>query len=164
MGAYKYLRRAWKKPGAIYKPQTLAWRRGGVTERLERPTRINRARALGYKAKQGFVVARTRIRKGGRKRPKIWKGRKPRSYGRFFTAKQSKQALAEKRAARKFMNMEVLNSYYVGEDGKYRYYEVILVDASHPAIRGDMNVNWMLDHRRRAFRGLTSAGKKGRGL
>lgn len=164
MGAYKYLRQAWKKPAAIYKPQTVSWRKQPVVQRLEGPTRPGRAHALGYKAKQGFVVVRTRIRKGGRKRPKIWKGRKPRSYGRFFTTAQSKQVIAEKRAARKFPNLEVLNSYSVGGDGKYHYFEVILVDSHHPAVARDRDISWIANQRRRAFRGLTSAAKKSRGL
>jgi ribosomal protein L18 len=37
--------------------------------RLVRPTRPDKARRLGYKAKQGFVVYRVRVRRGGRKRP-----------------------------------------------------------------------------------------------
>lgn len=164
MGIYKYLRQAWKEPKAIYKAQSRLWRQQSVIERLDKPTRINRARALGYRAKQGFVIARVRTRKGGRKRPKIWKGRKPRSYGRFFTTKQSKQALAEKRASRKFPNLEVLNSYPIGQDGKYHYFEVILVDSHHPVIRADPKINWILNQRRRVFRGLTSAAKKSRGL
>ncbi len=164
MGLYKYIRQTWKKPKAIYKDSSRLWRKQEVVERLVRPTRLGRAHALGYKSKQGFVVVRTRIRKGGRKRPKIWKGRKPRSYGRFFTTAQSKQALAEKRAARKFPNLELLNSYFVGEDGKYHYFEIILVDVHHPAISKDPSLKWLLEQRRRVFRGLTSAGKKSRGL
>ena len=48
------------------------WRKGNAIARLERPTSPSRARSLGYKAKQGVVVARARIRRGGRrkKRPK----------------------------------------------------------------------------------------------
>ena len=37
--------------------------------RVPRPTRPDKARRLGYKAKQGFVVYRVRVRRGGRKRP-----------------------------------------------------------------------------------------------
>ncbi len=140
------------------------WRRQSVIKRLERPTRPDRARSLGYKAKQGFVMARIRIKKGGRRKPSVRKGRKPRSLGVFFNPKQSKQANAERRTVRVFPNLEVLNSYYVGEDGKYKYYEVILVDKSHPVIKNDKGINWILNQRRRAFRGLTSASRKGRGL
>ena len=145
-------------------PRAKQWRRQPVMKRLNKPTRIARARALGYKAKQGYVVVRTRIKKGGRRRPTLHKGHKPRSMGLFFTTKQNKQAIAERRVARKFPNLEVLNGYYVGEDGKYKYYEVILVDKHHPVIKADKNINWITTQRRRAFRGLTSAGKRSRRL
>ena len=37
--------------------------------RLTRPSRPDKARRMGYKAKQGFVVYRARIRRGNRKKP-----------------------------------------------------------------------------------------------
>ena len=76
------------------------------------------------------------------------------------------QWIAEERANRKFPNLEVLNSYYVGEDGKYYWYEVILVDPQAPEIKADKELNWICSgkHRGRVFRGLTSAAKKSRGL
>lgn len=45
-------------------------------------------------------------------------------------------------------------------------YEVILVDPSHKAIRRDPRINWIVKpvHKHRELRGLTSAGKSGRGL
>jgi large subunit ribosomal protein L15e len=76
----------------------------------------------------------------------------------------NKQAIAERRAARKFPILEVLNSYNVGRDGNYNYYEIILVDKHHPSIQNDRDVSWVVNQRRRAFRGLTSAGRKSRGL
>lgn len=36
--------------------------------RASRPSRPDKARRLGYKAKQGFVIYRVRVRRGGRKR------------------------------------------------------------------------------------------------
>jgi large subunit ribosomal protein L15e len=80
--------------------------------------------------------------------------------------KKSVQRIAEERTAKRFPNMEVLNSYWVGVDGKHRYYEVILVDPVHPAILNDPKINWISNasNTRRVLRGKTSAGKKGRGL
>ena len=37
--------------------------------RLTGPSRPDKARRLGYKAKQGYVVYRVRVRRGGRKKP-----------------------------------------------------------------------------------------------
>jgi len=71
---------------------------------------------------------------------------------------KSLRLIAEEKAARKFPNLEVLNSYWVGEDGRYKWYEVILVDRTLlPELR-------LGKGRGRVFRGLTSAGKKVRGL
>ncbi len=135
--------------------------------RLEKPTNIARARTLGYKAKKGFVVVRVRIRKGSglHKRPTM--GRRPKRMGiKKLTRRLNIQAIAEQRANRKFKNCEILNSYYIGDDGKMHYYEVILVDTSAPEIVSDKDINWICDKNQkgRGFRGLTSRGKKSRGL
>jgi len=141
----------------------IKWRKEPSIKRIPKPTRIDRARRLGYRAKQGFVVVRASIRKGGRRRPTIRKGRKPSKRGLVhFTTQQSLQAIVEKRVARAFSNLEVLNSYYVGEDGQNKYFEVILVDPNHPVIKADKKINWICRQRRRVFRGLTSAAKKSR--
>ncbi len=164
---YKYLRRAWlSNPGAS-KERLLQWRKEPVVVRIERPTRLDKARRLGYKAKQGIVVVRVRVRKGGRDRPRPRMGRKPKKYGMLtYYPSKSLRWIAEEKAARKFPNLEVLNSYYVGEDGVYKWFEVILVDPHHPAIKSDKELNWITRpaNRGRVFRGLTAAGKKSRGL
>ena len=74
--------------------------------------------------------------------------------------------IAEERAADKYPNTEVLNSYYVGEDGFYKYYEIILVDKNQPTIYKDNRISWISEpqNKGRVYRGLTSAGYKGRGL
>ena len=118
----------------VSKEKLIGWRRESVFTRIDHPTNNKRARSLGYKAKQGYVLVRTKIRKGARYRPKPMKGRNPSKMGLKYTPKQSLQTLAEKRVARKFPNLEVLNSYYIGQDGKYFFYEVILLDPSKPEI------------------------------
>ncbi|MEW5760909.1 MAG: 50S ribosomal protein L15e, partial [Candidatus Thermoplasmatota archaeon] len=130
-----------------------------------KPTKLYRARELGYKAKQGYIIVRARVRRGGLRKRAIRRGRKPHSKGiEKITMKKSIRRIAEERVAKKYPNMEVLNSYKVGEDGKHKYYEVILVDPDHPSIKKDKKINWICDKKGRAYRGLTSAGKKGRGL
>ena len=164
MGMYKYLEENWRKGKFDLRSKILEWRKQNAVVRIEKPTRVDKARRLGYKAKQGFVLVRVRIKKGGRKRPKPAKGRRPKRYGRVkFSPQLSLQAIAEQRANRKFPNLEVLNSYYVGDDSVYEWYEVIMVDTHHPAIRNDKDVK-ILNQRKRAFRGLTSAGRRARGL
>ncbi len=135
--------------------------------RLDKPTNIARARNLGYKAKKGFVVVRVRIRKGSGKHKRPVSGRRPKRMGvKRLTRRLNTQAIAEQRASRRYRNCEVLNSYFIGEDGKNRYFEVILVDPQAPEIRADKELNWICSqkHRGRAFRGLTSRGKRSRGL
>jgi large subunit ribosomal protein L15e len=45
------------------------------------------------------------------------------------------QSTAEERVGRRCGNLRVLNSYWVNQDGVYKYYEVILVDPNHKAVR-----------------------------
>jgi len=170
--AYKYIAEAWEKPEASFVKELMwhrliEWRKQPSIFRVEKPTRLDRARKLGYKAKQGFIITRVRIRRGGLNRPRPRSGRKPRRMGSAkYKPAKSLQLIAEERAARKFPNLEVLNSYWVGEDGRYKWFEIITIDPAHPAIQADKDVNWICEkpHKRRVFRGLTSSGKKMRGL
>jgi len=170
--AYKYIAEAWTKPGKSFvkelmRQRLIEWRRQPVVSRIEKPTRLDRARKLGYRAKQGFVMARVRIRRGGLRKQRPKAGRRPKRMGvKKFKPAKSLRLIAEERAARKFPNLEVLNSYWVGEDGRSKWFEIIMVDSQHPAIKADKGINWICQkqHRRRVFRGLTSSGKKVRSL
>ncbi|ADM28076.1 LSU ribosomal protein L15E [Ignisphaera aggregans DSM 17230] len=169
---YAYMALLWKRPyegehGLLMKQRLIKWRREPSIVRIEKPTRIDRARRLGYKAKPGIIVVRVRVRKGGLRKPRPRSGRRPKRMGIYGHApRKSLRLIAEERAARKYRNLEVLNSYYVGEDGLYKFYEVILVDPHHPAIINDPDLNWIThpSQRGRVFRGKTSAGRKMRGL
>jgi len=170
--AYKYIAKAWKKPETSFVKElmwqrAIEWRKQPTVHRIERPTRLDRARKLGYKAKQGFVVARVRVRRGGLRKIRPKAGRRPKRMGvtRYKPAK-SMRLIAEERAARKFPNLEVLNSYWVWEDGRFKWFEVVMVDPNNPVIKSDKSINWICEevHHGRAFRGLTSAGKEVRGL
>ena len=123
----------------MYRQQRMAqWRREPVNCRIERPTRLDAARRMGYKAKQGVVLIRTRVRRGGLRKGKIHMKRKPSKAGiSKSTMAKNTQRIAEERVNRHFPNLEVLNSYWVGQDGKHKYYEVIMIDTHHPAIIND---------------------------
>ncbi len=167
---YRHIRDAWKVPESSYVRELMwrrlqVWRREPSVIRIERPTRLDRARSLGYKAKQGVIMARVRTWRGGRRIARPRGGRRTKHMGvKAIAPRKSAQRVAEERAARKFLNLEVLNSYWVGQDGKSTWYEVILIDPVHPTILNDRNLNWISTSRGRAFRGLTGAGKRGRGL
>ncbi len=170
MGMYKQVRELWKRPQAslpeLWRERLIQWRREPVTLKIDHPTRIDRARSLGYKAKQGFIVVRQRVNRGGHERPQIKSGRRPKRFGIRLSLQKNYQQIAEERAQRKFVNLTVLNSYWVARDGKHYWYEVILVDPSHPVIKSDPKINWICQrkHWSRVFRGKTSAGRKGRGM
>ena len=171
-GLHHYVRETWKKPKEalphMFRQTRMAqWRREPVNCRIERPTRLDAARRLGYKAKQGIVIIRTRVRRGGLRKGKIHMKRKPSKAGiSKITMGKNLQMIAEERTGKKYPNLEILNSYWVAEDGRYKWYEVILVDPNHPVILADSKINWICNraHKGRVHRGLTSAGKKSRGL
>jgi large subunit ribosomal protein L15e len=170
--AYKYIAEAWATPeksfvDELMRQRLIEWRRQPTIFRVEKPTRLDRARKLGYKAKQGFIIARVRVRRGGLRKQRPKAGRRPKRMGvKKFKPAKSLKLIAEERAAKKFPNLEVLNSYWVGEDGRSKWFEIIMVDPDHPVIKADKDINWICQkqHQGRVFRGLTSAGKKVRSL
>ena len=168
---YSYVKETFEKHEKGYKTphwyRGIEYRKGESIKRIEKPTNIHRARTLGYKAKQGFIIVRARIRKGGMHKIRPKRGRKPRAMGvSKYTTGKNLQWIAEERVQRKYPNMQVLNSYKVYSDGKHWYYETILVDPNHPVIKSDPQINWISEpqHAKRVTRGLTSAGKRARGL
>ncbi|KAK8692878.1 hypothetical protein V6N13_070482 [Hibiscus sabdariffa] len=172
MGAYKYVSELWRKKQSdvmrfLQRVRCWEYRQHPAIVRVNHPTRPDKARRLGYKAKQGYVVYRVRVRRGGRKRP-VPKGivyGKPTNQGvTQLKFQRSKRSVAEERAGRKLGGLRVVNSYWINEDSTYKYFEVILVDVAHNAIRNDPRINWICNpvHKHRELRGLTSAGKKNR--
>jgi len=141
------------------------WRKEAAMVEQENPTRIPKARQKGYKAKKGFQIIRTKISKGGTKRKRPAGGRRPKRYGQNrFSPSKSKQVIAEARTAKKHPNLEVLDSYWVAEDGNYKWYEIIMVDPEEPVIQKDEDINWICEEQNRVERGLTPAARKSRGL
>ena len=146
---YRHLKEAWKRPEDSYikdvmRQRAIYWRRQPASVRIDKPTRLDRARSLGYKAKKGFVVVRTRVRRGGRRKPRPTLGRRQKRMGvKKFTPAKSIRLMAEERTARKYPNLEVLNSYWVWQDGRHKWYEIILVNPNSPSIKSDKDVGWI---------------------
>jgi large subunit ribosomal protein L15e len=168
---YHYIAETWKNREEVLddviRARLIKWRREPTVVRIDKPTRLDRARAIGYEAKQGFVVVRVKVRKGGLNRPRPDSGRRPKRMGVYgYAPAKSDRLIAEERANDKYPNLEVLGSYYVGEDGIYKYFEVILIDPHHPSIKADKDISWIVEpqHRGRVYRGKTAAGRKMRGL
>merc|ERR1719371_98209 len=81
------------------------------------------------------------MRRGGRKRP-VAKGcpyGKPKTSGAVKQQKPERnlQSIAEERVGRRLKGLRVLNSYWVGQDSTYKYYEEIMIDIHHAAITRD---------------------------
>jgi large subunit ribosomal protein L15e len=132
MGAYKYIKesfqKSYKERSDSFRTRLQEFRKGNTVERVDKPTNPPRAHALGYKARKDFMVARVRIKRGKRSRPKPDQGRKPGRNRKFVNPGISLQHYAEQKVLRRFPNLKVLNSYIVGEDGMYKYFEVIMQD------------------------------------
>ena len=164
---YHYIGNAWRmREDPRLRALMIDWRKDEAVKALEKPTRLDKARMLGYKAKKGILVARVRVKRGGRKRSRPRKGRKSRRLTVHKVLKMNYRWVAEIRAQKKFENLEVLNSYFLSKDGTHYFYEVILVDPHRPEIKADPTLRWICSpqNRGRVYRGLTSAAKKSRGL
>jgi len=171
MSLYQYAREQWRNRAddetlrTIWQQRLKEWRDQDRITRIENPTRLAKARSLGYKAKPGIVLVRGRMRGGGRRKRAIKAGRRPKRAGqRRFTPGKNHRQIMEERIARRYPNLEVLNSYAVAKDGKHKWFEAILVDPDHPAIAEDDDLGWITEDRGRTHRGRTGAGKEGRGL
>jgi len=131
--------RMWKTNSEELKKRAIIWRKEPTIHRIERPSRLDRARRLGYKAKQGIIVIRTKVGRGGMRKQRPVSGRRPKHLGvtRIKQA-ESMRLVAERRVNEKYPNLEVLGSYFLYKDGKNIWYEIILADTSHPSIVKDV--------------------------
>ncbi len=139
-------RKMWKEHSDELKAKAMEWRRQPTMLRIERPSKIDRARRLGYKAKQGFIVVRIRVGRGGMRKQRPKAGRRPKHFG-VVRIKQSDnmQKVAERRVGEKHVNMKVIGSYYLYKDGKNYWFECILVDKNHPAVFKDIELKQTLN-------------------
>lgn len=175
MGANKYIQELYRNKQSdtmrfLLRLRCWEYRQLGVIHRVQKPTRPEKAHRLGFKAKQGFVVYRVRVRRGCRKK----QAAKGATYGKTknhgvneLKPKRNLQAIAEERVGRRVAkSLRVLNSYWVAQDSTFKFYEVICIDPFHKAVRRDPKINWICKsvHKHRELRGLTSAGRKHRGL
>ena len=128
----------WKENSPELRDRVITWRKQDAVTRIEKPSRILRARRLGYKAKQGIIVVRMRVGTGGMRRKRPTGGRRPKHLGvtRIKAAVNMKQ-VAERRVLERYPNMALLGSYFIYKDGMHYWYEVILADRSHPRITKD---------------------------
>ena len=128
----------WKENSIVLRERAIVWRKEDAVTRIERPSRLLRARRLGYKAKQGIIVFRLRVGSVGMRRQRPRGGRRPKHLG-VTRIKQDDdmKTVANRRVLERYPNMKLLGSYFLYKDGKHYWYEVILADPSHPSIVND---------------------------
>ncbi len=130
MSLYSHVRKSFiasfKTRSQTLRSRIAKWRKTPPVVRVDKPLNPLRARALGYKATQDFIMLRSRIAHGKRRRRRPDLGRKPGKNRKTEPPGQQLRVLAEKRAARRYPNLKLINSYLVGADGQYKFYEVIM--------------------------------------
>ena len=128
----------WRENAPALREQAIHWRKENAVTRIEKPSRIQRARRLGYKAKQGIIVVRMRVGTGGMRRKRPRSGRRPKHLGvTRIKADVSMKQVADRRVLERYPNMKLLGSYYLYKDGMHYWFEVILADPSHPRVSKD---------------------------
>lgn len=138
---------------AYYRQKLQKWRREDAQVRASKPTNPVRARQLGYKAKQGFSLVRVRVGRGSGMALRPNAKRRPHRMGaNKLKRAKSLQRIGEERVQRKHMNLEVIGSYWVGEDGQRKWFEVLMVDPQHPQIKNDKDLNRIGNRRHAVFR------------
>lgn len=127
---------------AMMRQRLIQWRREKTVTRIEKPLRLDRARQLGYRDKQGYVTVRVRVRRGGFQRPRARAGRRPKASGvvrHKVNVSMKEEAVA--RAVRRFPNLKPLGAYPIASDSLYMWFEVVAVDPHHPAVRSDRSLS-----------------------
>ncbi len=128
----------WRENAPSLRERAIRWRKENAVTRIEKPSRIQKARRLGYKAKQGIIVVRMRVGTGGMRRKRPRSGRRPKHLGvTRIKADVSMKEVADRRVLERYPNMKLLGSYYLYKDGMHYWFEVILADPSHPRVSKD---------------------------
>jgi large subunit ribosomal protein L15e len=130
MNGYKYVlknfQKGFKERSDSLKKRIHDWRGQPTTVRIEGPTNIARARSVGFKAKQGFIMVRVKVKKGKHVRRAPAQGRKPGRNRKTQSSGMGLKRIAEVKAGLKFINFKPINSYLAGEDGQFKFFEVVL--------------------------------------
>lgn len=132
MGSYKYIH---ANEMALYKNDERKKeilqevRNQPIIKRIEKPTKPSKAKMVGYKAKQGYIVVRVRVSKGDFRRPRQNHARRPSKSGIYYKLEVSKEGIARDRASRVYKNMQVIGSYFLIEDGKSKWFEIVMADS-----------------------------------
>lgn len=139
---YSHISKSWQsilhqKTGDI-RSRAVELRKEPALLRIERPSRLDRARTLGYKAKQGVIVVRARVSRGGMRKKRPTSGRRPKHMGVLkIKSNVPGQSVAERRVLEKYPNLKLLGSYLIWKDGRFAWFECIMVDPQAPTTKND---------------------------
>ena len=144
MPMYRQISKTWQdilhEKGGDMRARAVQLRKEPASLRVDRPWRLDRARALGYTAKEGVIDVSMWGARGGMRKQRPTSGRRPKHMGVLkIKSAVSSQEVAERRVQERHPNMKLLGSYPVWEDGIHAWFECILIDPMHPAIRKDYN-------------------------
>jgi len=135
----------WKDNAPEIRERIVGWRKENAITRIDKPSRLQRARRLGYKAKQGIVVVRMRVGTGGMRKQRPTGGRRPKHLGVLrIKADDNMKTVSERRALERYPNLKLLGSYFIYKDGMHYWFEVIMADPSHPRIVQDKELRQRL--------------------
>lgn len=174
MGSNIFVNHIWRKKNTetmhyLLKLRAWEYRKLPSFYRMKKPTRPEKARRLGYRSIKGFCIYRIRIRRGDFKRD-YKKGNatgKPKSHAiNKIKLKKNKKIIAEERIGKICGNLRILNSYWINQDLKFKYFEVILIDPNCRNVRNSWKIQWICSSKfkHRESRALTKSGKKFRGI
>ncbi len=136
-----------KENGPEIRERVVQWRKENAIIRIDRPSRLQRAHRLGYKAKQGIIVVRMRVGTGGMRKKRPVAGRRPKHLGvTRIKADDDMRTVSERRVLERYPNMTLLGSYFVYKDGMHYWFEIILADPMHPRIVQDKELRQRLPH------------------
>ncbi len=147
--SYRQIAKSWQsifheKTGDI-RARAIQLRMEPAFLRIERPSRLDRARSIGYKAKKGVVVVRARVSRGGMRHKRPTSGRRSKHMGVLkIKGVVPMKTTAERRAAERYPNLKVLGSYPIWKDGRFAWFECIMIDPSNPSIKTDYNYKRVL--------------------
>ncbi len=128
----------WNENSPDIRDRVVGWRKQNAITRIDKPSRLQRARRLGYKAKQGIIVVRMRVGTGGMRKQRPRGGRRPKHLGvTRIKADDSMKTVANRRVLERYPNMKLLGSYFIYKDGMHYWFETILADPQHPRIAND---------------------------
>lgn len=135
----------WKDNAPEIRDRIVGWRKDNAITRIDKPSRLQRARRLGYKAKQGIIVVRMRVGTGGMRKQRPTGGRRPKHLGVLrIKADDNMKTVAERRALERYPNLKLLGSYFIYKDGMHYWFEVIMADPVHPRIAQDKELRQRL--------------------